>query len=87
MDELNFDHIRSILYTYFAKIVGRIPHISDKNKDLPIENRFTYMYYKCQRVYRHSHEPYDSGYTYTNLTLEDAIDIIVEKNLDIEIPT
>jgi len=45
-------HIQHILYTYFYKICGRMPHISD---DIPESKRFTKVYYKCYSKLSHSH--------------------------------
>jgi hypothetical protein len=80
------EHIQHIIDTYFFRILGRIPHISDKNENLPKEQRFTQVFYKCYSRYYHSHEPYGQ-YHYVDLTLEDAIKDIDENNLAILIPS
>lgn len=86
MWEINkMKHIQHIIYVYFYKIVKRIPHISDRNEDLPKDKRFTEIFYKCYRRYHHSHEPYGK-YHYTDLTLEDAIKHIQKGNFGILLP-
>lgn len=84
LNEMN--HIQMILYTYFYKIVKRIPQISDNNEDLPLERRFTKVFYKCYKRYHHSHQPYGK-YEYTNLTLDDSIKYIRTENFGITIPS
>lgn len=76
-------HIRNIIFAYFYKIVRKIPHISDRNPDLP--NRFTTIYCRCYKKFHHSHEPYGK-WTYTNLSLQESIKYIKENNLDIQLP-
>ena len=78
-------HIQEILYVYFLNITGKIPHISDKNENLPLENRFTKIYYKCYKKFHHSHWHWDK-YHYTPLTLDEAIKYIKKENLAIQIP-
>ena len=78
-------HISQIVMTYFIQILGRYPHISDLNKDLPEIKRFTKMYYKCYRLYRHSHEPWHE-YHYTNMTLQEAVKYVIKEEYDITLP-
>lgn len=78
-------HIQNILDTYFFKIVKRVPRFSDTNEDLPLERRFTKVFYKCYKKFRHSHQPYGE-YEYTDLTLDDSIEYIKAENFGIMIP-
>ena len=74
-------HIQIIIMSYFLKIVKRIPCVSDKNESLPLEKRFTKVYYKCYRSYQHSHTW--NNPTITDITLDEAIKYIKKKNLSI----
>lgn len=78
-------HIHQIITTYFYVILGRYPQMSDRNKDIPETKRFTKMYYKCYRKFWHTHDAF-GNYKYTDVTLQDAISYIQERNLDIDIP-
>ncbi len=83
MRKLNeLKHIEQILLLYFYKIIGKIPTFSDMNDDLPIESRFTKIYYKCYEKFHHYHQPYGQ-FSYKDLTLDDAIKYIYTENLAI----
>lgn len=69
-------YIDNILRNRFLKAIEYFPHISDNAKDLKV-------YYKCQRVYRHSYQQYDSPDKITDLTLNAAIYNIIRQKLDI----
>jgi hypothetical protein len=85
MREIHLNHILDILYAYFINITNTIPKISDENESLPIENRFTVIYYKCYNRFHHFHQLFGK-YQYTNLTLEQAMDTIKTKKMDIVLP-
>lgn len=78
-------HMQYIFSTYFYKICGRMPHISDINDNIPESKRFTKVYYKCYRKFSHSHKY--GEYTITNLELDQCIEYIKSKNLCIIPPT
>ena len=75
---LNVGHLTNVLHNEFLRLVGRVPHISDKNTKLL--NRFDKIYYKCYKVYHHSHWPYGTPNAITELTLVEAIKIIKKTN-------
>lgn len=79
------NHIQHILHTYFYKICGRVPRISDMNGDIPESKRFTKVYYKCYRKFSHSH--IYGTYTITSLELDQCIKYIKSENLSIIPPT
>jgi hypothetical protein len=83
----NVKNIQNIITAYFSLILKRVPHISDRNEDLPLEKRFTKVYYKCYKKFYHSHW-YSSGkdYAYTDFSLDDAIEYIIKENLSITMP-
>ncbi len=56
---LKTTHLPYISYLIKSKVfnvLGRMPHISDSNEDLPEEQRLTKMWYKCEYMYHHSHD-------------------------------
>lgn len=77
-------HIGTMVSDYFRKICQKSPHISDRNEDLPEERRWTSVYYKCYKRFKHSHEPWGNDYHYTQLSLTEAISYIVDNGLDIK---
>lgn len=83
MRKLNeLKHIEQILLFYFYKIVCKMPNISDVNENLPIENRFIEIYYKCYEKFHYFHRPFGE-FSYKDLTLDDAIKYIYTENLAI----
>lgn len=80
-------HIQNILTKYFVLILKKVPQTSDRNENLPLEKRFTKVYYRCYKRYFHSHW-YMAGksYQYTDFSLDDAIKYIIKENLSITIP-
>lgn len=76
---ISFRHLGLIIQSKFSQIVGKIPHISDKNPDL--KNRFDKIYYKCYSIYSHSHSyPKEN---ITQLTLGKFIKTVKQEKLDI----
>tara|TARA_R110000772_G_scaffold1210_2_gene4284 strand:- start:14695 stop:15093 length:399 start_codon:yes stop_codon:yes gene_type:complete len=78
-------NMSNIIDSYFYRICGKVPHMSDRNEDLPIERRFTQIFYRSYIKYRHSHEPWGK-YTYTPLTLKESIKYIKKENFSIVLP-
>lgn len=71
--KVSLPHMGHIMLTEFYIYAGKFPHISDRD---------TKVWYKCQRIFQHSHD-YLKGPSVTELTLDDAINWIKKERFDI----
>lgn len=81
-----FKHLSNIIDMYFSNILKRIPNFNDTNDNLPKENRFTVMYYKCYIKLYHSLGHHFGKPVYTNTTLDSLLYYIKKQNHSIVIP-
>ena len=82
MNKLYMPGLSHILDDKMFSIFKRCPHISDKNENLPIADRFTKVYYVADYCFQHSHHWQTGSSRTKQFNIEEAMEYIKKEKLD-----